>query len=430
MWLHVPTTFCLSALASADSNSVFESRSHELERFCTVRGKHTQRRSWLRAWKTHGWMKRLSGLTLPHSTLTRGVDSYIASLRETPANPTASPESNSARMMTDGSSTASSGSSIACGLIVSSAKTCRGTRTDSSPQSSRHWKEWAIALRQEYSARRKLAGRIGESGCSSWPTVNVPTGGQTSDHAEIIGGTAYSNGKKVQVGLEATARQWPTVRACSGERSSGENRTELVETWATPHANAATGAATTGRDGGENTQTQANSRSTPQARLGDGRSPQAKRFGDPARHGGYNLDDHVAAIWSTTRASDGENGGPNQSFGAGGTPLPSMAAPRGTPTSRDHKDGASTLENTPINGLLGRQVQTFLSSPPDQPTPDGPALSDERRTLNPLFVEYLMGWPIGWTACEPVETVSFHWLRLLRGELSRLVCAPPETGLL
>ncbi len=33
----------------------------------------------------------------------------------------------------------------------------------------------------------------------------------------------------------------------------------------------------------------------------------------------------AAAMWSTPRASDGEKGGPNQSFGAGGQPLPAQA---------------------------------------------------------------------------------------------------------
>ena len=33
-------------------------------------------------------------------------------------------------------------------------------------------------------------------------------------------------------------------------------------------------------------------------------------------------------------------------------------------------------------------------------------------TLNPLWVEWLMGWPIGWTDCEPLETDKFQqWLR-------------------
>jgi hypothetical protein len=32
--------------------------------------------------------------------------------------------------------------------------------------------------------------------------------------------------------------------------------------------------------------------------------------------------------------------------------------------------------------------------------------------LNPNWVEWLMGWPIGWTASEPLETGRFlQWLR-------------------
>ena len=38
----------------------------------------------------------------------------------------------------------------------------------------------------------------------------------------------------------------------------------------------------------------------------------------------------------------------------------------------------------------------------------------EQRTghLNPTWVEWLMGWPIGWTDCEPLEMDRFHrWPR-------------------
>lgn len=41
--------------------------------------------------------------------------------------------------------------------------------------------------------------------------------------------------------------------------------------------------------------------------------------------------------------------------------------------------------------------------------------------LNPRFVEWLMGMPFGWTACEPLETPSYLWLQRMRSELSRLV---------
>ena len=37
--------------------------------------------------------------------------------------------------------------------------------------------------------------------------------------------------------------------------------------------------------------------------------------------------------------------------------------------------------------------------------------------LNPLWVEWLMGWPIGWTALEPLETGRFRQWRNLHGRL-------------
>lgn len=67
--------------------------------------------------------------------------------------------------------------------------------------------------------------------------------------------------------------------------------------------------------------------------------------------------------WSTPRASDASKGGPNQKFGAGGTPLPAQ---------------------------VGGQ-------------------------LNPPWVEWLMGYPIGWTELKDWAT---QWYRLKRGKRS------------
>jgi DNA (cytosine-5)-methyltransferase 1 len=83
-----------------------------------------------------------------------------------------------------------------------------------------------------------------------------------------------------------------------------------------------------------------------------------------------------------------------------------------TPTARDHKDGATSLANTPVNGLLGRQV---LKTPPA-----GEHSCDTPRTLNPAFVEALMGWPTGWTGFGSAATAWSHWLRRMRSELSQL----------
>jgi hypothetical protein len=66
----------------------------------------------------------------------------------------------------------------------------------------------------------------------------------------------------------------------------------------------------------------------------------------------------TTALWSTPRASDGEKGGPNQKFGAGGQPLPAQA-----------------------HGAM----------------PSGsPELTEKPGGLNPEFVCWLMGFPAGW----------------------------------
>ena len=91
-----------------------------------------------------------------------------------------------------------------------------------------------------------------------------------------------------------------------------------------------------------------------------------------------------------------------------------------TPTARDHKDGATSLANTPVNGLLGRQVLTM--------PPAGGDTSNMRRSLNPAFVEALMGWPSGWTGFGSAATAWSRWLPRMRCELSRLSCWPIDEG--
>jgi hypothetical protein len=82
----------------------------------------------------------------------------------------------------------------------------------------------------------------------------------------------------------------------------------------------------------------------------------------------------------------------------------------GTPTARDWKD-TGNMTNVPENGLLGRQV---LNRPWPTPTKSdgsgGPGSSgrdggENLRTaaggaLNPEFVEWLMGFPPGWTKVD------------------------------
>lgn len=100
-----------------------------------------------------------------------------------------------------------------------------------------------------------------------------------------------------------------------------------------------------------------------------------------------------------------------------------------TPTRRDWKDG-SFCPNVPINGLLGRAVwRTPQAGDGSHNHCDAPA--HQRGTvplmltvqaqrsegksggqLNPTWVEWLMGVPIGWVGLAPLATESYQrWLR-------------------
>ena len=61
-----------------------------------------------------------------------------------------------------------------------------------------------------------------------------------------------------------------------------------------------------------------------------------------------------------------------------------------TPTARDHKDG-SYCPNVEVNGLLGRAVWGADSSTPP---------SAASGSLNPTWVEWLMGFPLEWTVLK------------------------------
>jgi DNA (cytosine-5)-methyltransferase 1 len=96
----------------------------------------------------------------------------------------------------------------------------------------------------------------------------------------------------------------------------------------------------------------------------------------------------------------------------------------GTPTSPDHKDtGANTNhQRNADKSLLGAQVMTRAWATPrsedsqcagrrhNRETSDtlyAQTVTDANQTpgsLNPTWVEWLMGWPRGWTDCEHLVT--------------------------
>ena len=160
--------------------------------------------------------------------------------------------------------------------------------------------------------------------------------------------------------------------------------------------------------------------------------------------------------WSTPKDTDGAKGGPGQSYGSRGTPpLWARAAQWPTPAAQNWK-GSSPASVTRADGksrmdiLHYRAEQGFIHPDPviavdgrhsSQHAPISRLLwasmiashgrvvsrrilkARARRRLNPLFVGWLMGWPIGHALCACSVTEFILWQRHMRGALSQLPMA-------
>ena len=143
-------------------------------------------------------------------------------------------------------------------------------------------------------------------------------------------------------------------------------------------------------------------------------------------------------------------------FKDGGTPpLPAQAAQWPIPAAQNWK-GSSEASVTRTDGksrmdILHYRAEQGFTRPDPVITPHGPRSSPHapisrplwasmiashgrvvsrrilkgrsRRRLNPLFVGWLMGWPIGHALCACSATEFTLWQRHMRGALSRLPMA-------
>ena len=91
------------------------------------------------------------------------------------------------------------------------------------------------------------------------------------------------------------------------------------------------------------------------------------------------------------------------------------------PTSRPLWKTPHGIANVDRSGSIGGGGGEFAKQAL-RTSPVAQAASSRSRTakLNPRFVEWLMGLPLGWTDCAPVEMLSCRWLPRMRFALSRL----------
>lgn len=447
-WVYIPNcTTSLSAQGGADLITESSWQFQTLAQLCVSRGKHSPSRNWWRRWNKAFWLKHLCSRMCEPSTADRGAALWMESLVVSRVRRTHWLEKNSDHLMseTSGVRRAVSSPSLApssCSLKMLAGCSALGlTKSLEQNEYGETYESWVSRLRADCSRRQKSARATNgnESSSSAWPTMRCGDGAMSPLRENV----KNARGRIEDAVAIFTQKGWPTPTANdwkgSGptlERSDGKMRGDRLDyateqLWYTPNVpnggrvlsedTSPTGMTPEGIKRQVGLENQAKQWATPRGKedgqyqysRGDktkpvqtltGQSmtwntPQARDHFPPhspeyiARkkaqgHGMANLNDQVDA-WSTPRATDGEKGGPNQQFGAGGVPLPSQAAQWPTPTSlsfgESHQPGNSRSYNKTM------EMASFL---PDQETEmHGEKSSKERRTLNPRFVAWLMGWP-------------------------------------
>lgn len=382
MWLYVPNISTSSPSAQVDSASISASswQFQALEQSVWWRGKPSQSRHWFQRWNKVSFIQLLCGLMPEPSMAALGVERLTASLAASRASLIASPAVSKGRTTnaTSGLTLAASSSSQAhgsCSSKTSQACSRQGLTKSLAPSGFIETFESLVSrLRSDCSRRQKLARRTRESASSSsqWPTPATRDykGANSADHLE--NGTGRKHLDQLPNFVE---HLWTTPSAGDGQRGgtitenmSGTSLTQQVNSlWATPCA----------RD-----------HMPPH-------SPEYIALKKAQGHGMKILTDQ-ADQWATPTASENAN--------------------RTTQIAPSHGK---------THGLvLAGQASDFSRQLPAT-TEDGSTPSKERRSLNPLFVEWLMGWPPGWTllawtdfGCSETELCRYR--QLMRSALLRL----------
>ena len=152
-------------------------------------------------------MRRLFGMISKPSTAARGVASWIGSLAESRANPTASPARNGARPTNGTSGRTPDGSSANVSPAQSSWRTFQALHGITSTPLGLSYEDWDTGLKRDFSQRQRLALPTYEKGFSSWVT---PTARSSASRNGEWKGTYYvrENGTKVASVLAHQARNW------------------------------------------------------------------------------------------------------------------------------------------------------------------------------------------------------------------------------
>lgn len=386
MWLYIPNTSTISASAPAGPGLISASswQCQLLAQSVWWRGKPSPLRTWSNRCAKLSWMTRLCGAMCEPSQAAHGVELWMASLAASRVSRTALPGNGSGKTTsaTSGAQHGASSSSPAPGS--SSSKTSKACSPAAAPSAlSETFEDLVLRLRSDYSARQKRAQAISAtvSSSSQWPTAKAISGGPNSNREARNAGGPDLQEMVLLSGVVAVVDaplSMPELPSTDGPARFGMSPPSL--TWPTPDA-------CVSNDGEE-----------PKTFLARREREAAKGINGKDEMG---LDQQARSFlpdqWMTPRTATGTY-----------------------TRDRGQASLASSLPDHPISTV-------------------GEESSKIRRTLNPLFVEWLMGWPPGWTsqaltppasnacACSAMALSAFK--RRMRSALLALglpPAAPPQ----
>ena len=421
MWLHTPKTFCPSSQELEDLISESSSLTQTLELSVTLSGKHTVRPFLWNAWKKRPWIRLLYGTILRPSMASHGVESWIQSLAGSRVK--TYPSQDNKRVFTKeqdpGFFTSMLESFAKYVPDTSSWKMLEGYSSNKRwKQSSKSWPTWGSMRNGVCSLAKEWEPAINVSECLYWRSPQAQEPGVNPNRLTgEFGHRMYDKetGRLAQVGLTQQAVAWRTPSASDpvgGVKDLNDPKyanadapkiklSDQVVAWRTPIA-------------------------------GDGTHNHCLTPAVLANKTTLTLSNQVNITnWPTPVTQDLKKRGPNSKQQG----LAEEASIWPTPTTRDYK-GAVTGKSIDRKDGKSRKdqlctiaVHNDLQVPNKQTNGkkssntnhDSPLL---KKRLNPTFVEWLMGLPIGWSLPIPTEvkdykhweTESIQWLRRLLGQ--------------
>ena len=344
MWI-LPKNYQLS---SAFAQDMVESREDltllesSIESSLMWRSKPSPLRTWSQRWNRVSWFQRLSSRILKPSQRISFETALTLSLEDTRASRFQQQESDLEPKTQDTSGPTSLTTSRQFDLFDAFSRTSRDTSALASEKSLATWKEQVIKQRGEYSQRLKSARLTSESGFTSWVT---PT---ATDGNPIRGGDLYQtkNG---------------TVRPKNKDGTTSQRGLIEQVMWASTEIGTPTASMT-----------------VRSKEFRKGRTPSPAEF---------------VQMWPTPTANS-RDATPRWTKTRNGKQLvePSLAGAVQTwpkPSARDHKGGyiGGRIRNGKVSfDTLDVAVQHVSNK------------DKKSGTLNPDWVEWLMGVPTGWTA--------------------------------